>query len=284
MTGAFWGFYWIPVRALATMGLSSAWGTVAITAAAVVLMLPLVVHRARTILGTSRVALFSIALGGAAFALYSIAFVYGRVAMVILLYFLTPVWSALIGRYVMGWRISRLRVLAIGMGLAGLTVMLSADGTAPVPKSLGEWMALIAGFLWSLSTTGIRSKSQLGPTEAAFVFAFGAALVSFCLASVLAPFPDEQVMESLVRLLGVAFTTGGIWWALSTGALMWATVRLEPARMGILLMSEVLVGAVSAAVLAGEQLRGLEILGGSLVLLAGVLEVWPDRKMASKTI
>jgi drug/metabolite transporter (DMT)-like permease len=138
LTGAFCGFYWVPVRSLATMGLSGARGTVAIMAAAVVLMLPLVVPRARTILGTNRVALFAIALGGAAFALYSIAFVYGRVAMVILLYFLTPVWSALIGRYVMGWRISRLRVLAIGMGLAGLIVMLSADGTAPVPKNFGS--------------------------------------------------------------------------------------------------------------------------------------------------
>ena len=59
---------------------------------------------------------------------------------------------------------------------------------------------------------------------------------------------------------------------------MWATVRLEPARVGILLMTEVLVGALSAALLADEHLRGMELVGGALVLLAGVLEVWPVRR------
>jgi drug/metabolite transporter (DMT)-like permease len=62
---------------------------------------------------------------------------------------------------------------------------------------------------------------------------------------------------------------------------MWATVRLEPARVGILLMTEVLVGAASAALLAHEHLARLEVIGGALVLCAGVLEVWPARRSAS---
>ena len=60
-------------------------------------------------------------------------------------------------------------------------------------------------------------------------------------------------------------------------ALMWATARLEPARVGILLMAEVLVSAASAAILAGEHLGPLELTGGAMVVLAGVLEVWPQR-------
>ncbi|WP_254796928.1 hypothetical protein [Sulfitobacter albidus] len=59
---------------------------------------------------------------------------------------------------------------------------------------------------------------------------------------------------------------------------MWATARLDPARTGILLMSEVLIAALSAAVLAGEHLHPIEIAGGALVLLAGVLEVLPARR------
>ncbi len=58
---------------------------------------------------------------------------------------------------------------------------------------------------------------------------------------------------------------------------MWAAARLEPARVGILLMAEVLVGATSAALIAGEHLGPVELAGGALVLLAGVLEVWPQR-------
>ncbi|MCA0998167.1 DMT family transporter [Alloyangia pacifica] len=276
-TGAFWGFYWLPVRALSEMGLPGAWGTAAITLAAVIVLLPLAVARRGALRRAGPVALASVALGGAAFALYSVAFVYGRVAIIILLYFLTPVWSTLIGRYVMGWHTPRMRIVAILVGLAGLTVMLSADGTAPMPRSIGEWMALLAGLLWSIATTGIRSKSDLAPGESAFVFAAGAMICAFVLAPVLEPLPAAEGL-SLAPLLGVAAASGAIWWALSVAALMWATVRLEPARVGILLMSEVLVGAVSAAALAGEHLAALELLGGGLVLVAGVLEVWPVRQ------
>lgn len=277
-TGAFWGFYWLAVRALAERGLTGAWGTVAITAAAVVLLSPVAVLRWRTITQANPLAIASVALGGAAFALYSVGFVYGRVAIIILLYFLTPVWSTLIGRYVMGWHTPRMRVLAIALGLLGLVVMLSAKGDLPVPRSAGEWMGLSAGVLWSVATTGIRAKSDLGSLEAAFIFAFGALIAALLLAPSLEPLPAKAALGSLGPMLAIAFATGGAWWVLSISSLMWATVRLEPARVGILLMAEVLVGAASAAMLAGEQLHGLEIAGGALVLLAGVLELWPVRR------
>ncbi|MCX7299450.1 MAG: hypothetical protein NTX73_03525 [Rhodobacterales bacterium] len=40
-------------------------------------------------------------------------------------------------------------------------------------------------------------------------------------------------------------------------------------------MSEVLVGAASAALLAGELLDRPKLIGGALVLVAGLLEVCP---------
>lgn len=281
VTGAFWGLYWLPVRALDQMGLTGAWGTVAITGAAVLLLGPLAGRRWRAVLKTDRVALVSIALGGAAFALYSIAFVYGRVAIIILLYFLTPVWSTLIARYVMGWHTPRLRVVAIALGLAGLAVMLSADGTAPLPRSAGEWMGLVSGLLWSVATTGIRSKSDLGPVPAAFVFALGAAAAAAVMAPFLEPFPSLIANVGLGSVLGLSLFAGAVWWGMSVVGLMWATIRLEPARVGILLMAEVVVGAISAALIAGEILNITELIGGALVIAAGILEVWPVRRPSS---
>ncbi|GGA96223.1 DMT family transporter [Allosediminivita pacifica] len=274
-TGVLWGLYWLPVRALDTLGLPGAWGTVAITFAATLLLAPFAVARRRDLAVTPLPALLAIATGGAAFALYSMSLVYGRVAIVILLYFLTPVWSTLIGRYVMGWSATPLRIAAILLGLAGLGIMLGADGTLPRPQGIGEWMALVAGLLWSIGTTGMRTTSTLAPGPSAFVFAAGAALTALVLAPVLAPLPSGF---GDLRAGAVALATGALWWGLSIAALMWATLRLEPARVGILLMTEVLVGALSAALLAGEHLSGLEIAGGALVLAAGILEVWPTRK------
>jgi drug/metabolite transporter (DMT)-like permease len=278
-TGVVWGLYWLPVRALTEMGLPGAWGTVAITLAAAALLLPFAISQRRRLAGANRIALLSVAIGGAAFALYSIGFVYGRVAIIILLWFLSPVWSTLIGRYLMGWPTPRFRIIAIAFGLAGLVVMLAADGSVPVPQGIGEWMSLTGGVLWSFSTTGIRAKSDIDPVSAAFVFACGAAGAAILLAPMLEPLPAPPAAGP-GGVVGVSLLAGGFWWGLSLASLMWATARLDPARVSILLMTEVLVGAVSAAVLVGEQLHPLEIAGGVLVLLAGVLEVWPVGRSA----
>ncbi|UMA66023.1 hypothetical protein LVO79_06140 [Roseivivax marinus] len=100
-TGILWGLYWMPVRALSGAGLGGAWGTLAIVAAAALCLAPLVLAR-RRLSGLDTGGVAATALGGAAFVLYSVGLVHGRVAVIILLFFLTPVWSVLIGR-ALGW-------------------------------------------------------------------------------------------------------------------------------------------------------------------------------------
>ncbi len=280
-TGALWGIYWLPVRGIAAAGLPGPWGTLAITASALAVLFPFAVAQRHQLARANRVAIVCTALGGAAFALYSVGLVYGRVAIIILLYFLTPVWSTLIARYVLGWRTTRMRLLAIVAGLAGLALMLGADGGPPWPSGVGEWMALAAGVMWSVATTGIRLQSDLRPLPAAFIFAFGASVMVLMIAPFLEPWPGGLRMAGLGKVLGLALVTGGVWWGLSIASLMWATVRLEPARVGLLLMTEVIVGAVSAGILASEHLSPVEITGGALVLCAGILEVWPSRRVAA---
>ncbi|WP_309666992.1 DMT family transporter [Tabrizicola sp.] len=281
MTGTLWGLYWLPVRRLADLGLQGAWGTVAICLMAMLILAPFAWRGRDRLRRASGIGLASVALGGFAFALYSIGFLYGRVAIIVILFFLTPVWSTLIGRFVMGWPTSRMRIAALAVGLAGLLLILGADGEWPWPRGLGEWLALASGILWSVATTGIRAKSDTGPGETAFVFAAGSALGALILAPMLEPLPAAISQPGLT--LAWALAAGGLWWGLSMAGLMWATARLEPARVGILLMAEVLVSATSAALIAGEHLGALEVAGGTLVVLAGVLEIWPQRKASGGT-
>ena len=277
-TGALWGFYWLPVRALSELGLAGAWGTLAIVGAGAALLAPVAVARRHRLARADPWAVAAVALGGVSFVLYSVGFVYGRVAIIILLFYLTPVWSALIARFVMGWPTPRLRVVAIGIGLLGLGVMLGAGGEVPVPRGTGEWLALLSGLLWSISTTGMRARAVLEPGPASFVFAGGGGLGAALLAPMLEPLPGALPAGAAGQAALWALAAGGLWWAATMAGLIWAAGRLDPARVGILLMAEILVGTVSAAALAGERLSALEIAGGLLVLSAGVLEVWPVRR------
>lgn len=276
LTGIFWGVYWVPVRAVADLGLDGAWGTGSITLAAALSLLPLMLADRGSLRGKDALGILSIALGGAAFALYSIGFLYGKVALVVLLWFFSPVWSVLIAKYLLRERVARLRLMAIALGLAGLFVMLGGDGGIPVPGSLGEWMAFIGGLIWAFATAGMRLKSDVRPLPSAFLFALGATVTSFLAAPWLEPFPMIAPSD-LPEIAAQVVLTGGLWWVLSIAALMWATVRLDPARVGILLMTEVVFGAVTAALFAGESLSASEMIGGALVILCGLLEVWPTK-------
>jgi drug/metabolite transporter (DMT)-like permease len=276
LTGIFWGVYWVPVRAVADLGLDGAWGTGSITLAAALCLLPLMLADRGSLRGKDALGILSIALGGAAFALYSIGFLYGKVALVVLLWFFSPVWSVLIAKYLLRERVARLRLMAIALGLAGLFVMLGGDGGIPVPGSLGEWMAFIGGLIWAIATAGMRLKSDVRPLPSAFLFALGATVTSFLAAPWLEPFPMIAPSD-LPEIAAQVVLTGGLWWVLSIAALMWATVRLDPARVGILLMTEVVFGAVTAALFAGESLSASEMIGGALVILCGLLEVWPTK-------
>jgi drug/metabolite transporter (DMT)-like permease len=53
---------------------------------------------------------------------------------------------------------------------------------------------------------------------------------------------------------------------------MWATPKLNPAVVGLLIMTEISVGAVTAALWAGEPFGVREASGVVLITAAGVLE------------
>lgn len=276
--GALWGVYWLPLRQIDALGLTGPWGTVAIIAVAVIALVPWGWRGRHALLASHPMALASLILGGCSLLFYSLGLLYGRVAIIVILFYLTPIWSTVIGRMLFGWPITRARFAALLAGITGLVLMLGADGQVPVPHGLGEWLGLASGFAWAVASIGIKVKATAGPAESTFLFAVGALLGGLILAPALDPLPDLGALAAPGAVASWVVLTGGLWWALSIVGLLWATTKLEPARVGILLMSEVLVSVVSAAVIAGELFSTTELVGGTLVLIAGVLEFLPARR------
>ena len=60
--------------------------------------------------------------------------------------------------------------------------------------------------------------------------------------------------------------------------MFWLTIApaqvLTPARVGILLMSEVVIGALSAALLSGQEFGMAEFIGTILIITAALIEVF----------
>lgn len=280
--GVLWGIYWMPLRQLDAVAASGPWSTLAIVVVATLCLAPAAWHGRRHLRGASRRGLASAFLGGVSLVAYSNALVYGHVAVVILLFYLTPIWSTLIARVFLAHHVSWWRYLAVAIGLGGIGLVLyGRHGDLPLPYGLGDWLGLASGLIWAVASTGIFAHSRTPPAETAFVFCAGGLVSAVALAAVLSPGGPPGV-EPTFHVAAIAWTAfiAVLWWAAATTVLMWANQLLDAPRVGILFMSEAVVGAVSAALFAGEPFGWAMALGAVLVIGAGVLETLPARRDA----
>ncbi len=273
VAGASWGLFWLPMRAFDSVGLSGVWASVAIFATAIVLLTPIMITRRRRLVAGGVDLLLTGMIVGAALVLYATALVLTDVVYTILLFYLTPVWSTLLGRVLLGERITRTRLVALVLGIAGLFVILGFDAGPPLPRNTGDWMALFSGIAWAYGSLRIYRREVVTAWESTTAFFAGGLLVAL----VIVVLPMDAVgAHPNVGALKAA----GPWLFLFVVAylipimliLLWGTGQLSPGRVGLLLMGEVVVGVASAALLTDEPFGGRELAGTILIVGAGLVE------------
>ena len=270
----FWGIFWIPVRRLDQGGIDGAWVMFALYAIAIVVLAPLAPLCWRGVRaagwGWALTGLFT----GGSFLLYGNAFLHTDVVHALFLFYLAPIWSALLGRLVLGESITRLRLLAIALGFGGLVVMLGVESGWPLPRNVGDWLALGAGFVWSCAAVRLRQTGGVGTLEQTLGFYVCGLLIGGLF--FLLPLGAHGAVPELAAI-------GGWTWAVLVAtalvavggnlSLVWGARQLSPTRASILLMMELVVGAVAASLLTAEPFGLREIVGGGLIVAAAVTDM-----------
>jgi drug/metabolite transporter (DMT)-like permease len=270
--GALWGAIWIPLRALEAAGLGGAWaGLVIYAGAALAMGLGLILSR-RPLRGLGLPLVLSGLATGAAFSLYSSSLAMTEVVRAILLFYLTPVWGTLLGIAFLGERLTTPRLAALVLALIGLVVVLGGDGF-PRPRSAGDWLALASGFSWALGALLVYRAEEAGPVEQVSAFIFGSLAVTSG-TMILAPslFATGTSLGEAFRLLpwGVLMA---LWVVPMLFLTIWPASLLTPGRVGILLMSDVIVAVITAAWFSGEPFGLREAAGTILIVSAAAVEV-----------
>ncbi len=273
VAGVLWGLFWMPFRALGEAGFVGGWASLAFYLSSTLLLLPAALIRWRRLCSAGWSLVFTGAIAGAAFSLYATALLLTEVVRVLLLFYLTPVWGTLLGRLLLGERITPNRGVALALGLAGLVVILGFESGFPLPRNSGDWMALIAGVAWAYGSLRIYSRPQVKVYETLFAFFAGGTLVTAVVT--LLPIAGNEMIPTwgvlvsswpwlalLIALFGVPPVVMALWGASC----------LSPGRVGILLMGEVVVGVTSAAAWSGEPFGLREAVGTMLIVGAAVIE------------
>jgi drug/metabolite transporter (DMT)-like permease len=283
-SGCVWGVFWIPLRALEGAGIHGLWGTVVFFAVPVLFFLPLMLARRKQITAGGIDLQITALLSAASLTFYAIAIMYTDVVRAMLLFYLTPLWSAILARIILGEAITPVRMLAMAIAVVGLLTIFGLGATFPVPRNVGDWMGFASGLLWAMTAVRLRGDTRnhsIDITSSYFVWSVLIALAAALLvAPGGAPQPSQYLplLPWLLPMLLLLVVPGAY-------AAVWGPKFLNPGLVGILFMTEISVGAVTAALWAGEPFGPREIIGIVLIAGAGLLEsvydLYAARKVAS---
>jgi drug/metabolite transporter (DMT)-like permease len=269
-----WGTLWIPLRRMDETGLSGPVVTAVGFLVPLLVLLPAAALRWRSMLtGAGTLWLAGLFLASA-IALYAEGVVRGEVARVILLFYLTPVWSTLLGRLLLGQTITARRWMTILLGLAGMVVIFGVGARAPLRVGAAEWMGLAAGIVWALAMVYIHrtaSRPTFDRVLVQFVF-LGPVflLLSLIPGRVVGPVAENLDLSDSAPWLA-AFAL--IWMLPVSWLTVFGASRLDPGRVAICLMLEVVVGLTTASLLTDEPFGLRELLGAILIMGASGVEM-----------
>ena len=235
--GAIWGIFWIPVRAINDAGIHGLWSSAIWFAAPTILLLPATILRFKSI-KTGGISLqITAILSGVALLCYTLAFLY------------TDVVRALMGM-----------LIIFGLGR-----------NFPIPKNVGDWLGILSGIIWAIATIRIRKHEGHSAVDMTIGFFFWSMIASLILCYFLA----SNQLPSIEKIIGVLpwlFTFMAVFVIPGAFASLWGPKYISPGLVGLLMMTEIIFGSITAALFANEPFGIRESLGIILIISASVLE------------
>lgn len=269
-----WGIAWFPYRVLAGWGLGGMSAAALVSCAAA--LLSLLAFR-RQLRGMRASWLF-VAIGLAA-GVTNAGFVWGsvngHVMRVLLLFYLTPVWTALFARMFLGERLSAGGLALIALALSGAGLMLwTPEVGVPLPGSAAEWSGLVGGMGFAVNNVLSRRAGQRFPDMDArlrtVVVYLGCTAVGVPCALLLDG-PSVTIVPGAGGAVLALVAALAIVLVLSNSVVQYGLQRLPANRVSLLMLFEIVVAAVSSWWLATETLSWKEAAGGLCIVAAGAL-------------
>jgi drug/metabolite transporter (DMT)-like permease len=265
-----WGLTWWPLKQFAAQGLDGpllsllSYGPVGLCG---VLLLWRQYGAWR---GRAGMLLLLALVGGWANVAFVSAVMQGEVVRVMLLFYLSPVWSVLGGRIFLGERLSRRRILAVLLALGGLWFVIGGADAFRAALSLADWLALSSGLAFAGNNLIARATPTVPMASKTVAVFLGGALVA---AGMFGMQANNLPLQALTAgQLGAVLLYGFVWLGLAMLTWQYGVTHLETGRAAVILLTELVVAVSSAVLFGGEQLLPRMVLGSLLIGAAALLE------------
>jgi drug/metabolite transporter (DMT)-like permease len=170
---------------------------------------------------------------------------------------------------------ARRQVLALVMAAAGAVLLMGRSAELSPEHLVGDLLSLLAGVFYAAYFVAIaRARETLAPLPLLAASTFASAAPLLVLANVM----GEQVMPThWVPLIALALCSQ----VFGQGLMVYALGRMSPLVIGLSLLTQPIIAALTGWLMFAETLGPLDLVGAALVALALVLVRPPAVKAQS---
>jgi drug/metabolite transporter (DMT)-like permease len=202
---------------------------------------------------------------------FLVALIEGEVLRVMLLFYLAPLWTLILGHWWLREKVSLYAIKMMALAMFGAVLMLwDIDKGLPWPRGWGDVLAIFAGMMFATNNVLSRKLAAVPMIVKTTVVNWGVVTLSML---VIVGLSLSAPTIAVGPWLLVAIV-GGLVITSMTVAVLYGLANMLVFRAAIFMLFELVVAALSAWWLTDEQMNLREWLGGGLILLAGLLLVW----------
>lgn len=267
-----WGVVWYPYRILANAGVAAVASSFYCYSTVLILASIVCIKHWRGMFKLPLSILWLSLTAGWTNLAYVLAVIDGEVMRVMLLFYLSPLWTLILAHFWLKEHIDKRGLMIMALSLTGAFIMLSdltgKSSAWPLPRNTAEWFALTSGIAFAISNVITRKSTHLTIRSKSFAVWAGV----FLMAILAMPFVKETIPSPSFFSLNDGMVILAIALSLIAATLLtqYGITQMPATRASVLFLFELVVAAITSYFLAHETMEINEWIGGSLIAAASI--------------
>jgi len=268
LAASLWGLFWYPLRLFAEHGLSGLWSSLFIYLGTLPALIYILHGRLHELSRAPAMLLLIGLSNGWCNTAFILAMLEGNVVRVLLLFYLSPIWTLILAYLFLGERPHRLGIVTIIIAMLGAVIMLWDQHMGlPLPQSASDWLALSSGMAFSVTNVAVRHTQSVSVRVKTVMAWVGAVLIAGFLLLV----GGHSLVVTNNSVILLALLMGLSFMVIMTLSVQYGVTHMPAHRSAVILLFEIVIGAISAYLLTAERMTSQEWLGGAMVMVAAWL-------------
>jgi len=267
--GAFiWGIIWYPYRLMANAGVSGIYSSFYVFILTIAIALPYFFITKKKVPIWSKDFWLLALVAGYTNISYVLAVIDGEVVRVMLLFYLSPVWTIFLAHFMLNEDTQKRHYIAVFISLIGAFIMFWEPGYLIHLDSKSDWLALSSGLGFAITNVMTRKHEHMTVNQKALAIWLGVIVVAMiCIMFDKNALPTLDFFRPVDAAIMMAIALSLF---LSTLLVQFGVTQIKAVEASSFFLFEIVVAAISSYFLVGESIAFNEWLGG-IFIIAGVI-------------